>query len=108
MIELARSFTARDVITVLQSLFAVWVAPEHLCSDDGPEFVAKEIQERLARASVHAVHPEGKPVGAWLRGELQRKAPRRVARPGAIPEPARGSGRSRPAADGIRSRVFTR
>ncbi|MFM8577922.1 MAG: peroxidase family protein [Planctomycetaceae bacterium] len=29
----------------------------------------------------HALHPEGKPVGERLRGELQRQAPRRTARP---------------------------
>ena len=51
-IEVARSFTARDVIMTLQYLFAVRGAPEHLRSDNGPEFVAKEIQEWLARACV--------------------------------------------------------
>ena len=43
-IEVARSFTTRDVIMTLQYLFAVRGAPEHLRSDNGPEFVAKEIQ----------------------------------------------------------------
>ena len=44
-IEVARSFTARGVIMTLQYLFAMRGAPEHLRSDNGPEFVAKEIQE---------------------------------------------------------------
>jgi len=48
----ARSFTARDVIMTLQYLFAVRGAQEHLRSDNGPEFVAKEIQAWLARACV--------------------------------------------------------
>ena len=42
-IEVGRSFTARDVIMTLQYLFAVRGAPEYLRSDNGPEFVAKEV-----------------------------------------------------------------
>ena len=34
-IEVARSFTARDVIMTLQYLFAVRGAPEHLRSETG-------------------------------------------------------------------------
>ena len=52
---MARSFTARDVIKTLQYLFAVRGAPEHLRSHNGPEFVAKEIQEWLARACVRTL-----------------------------------------------------
>jgi putative transposase len=55
-IEVARSFTARDVIMTLQYVFAVRGAPEHLRSDNGPEFVAKEIQEWLARACVRTLY----------------------------------------------------
>ena len=55
-IEVARSFTACDVIMTLQYLFAVRGAPEHLRSDIGPEFVAKEIQEWLARACVRTLY----------------------------------------------------
>jgi transposase InsO family protein len=55
-IEVARSFTARDVTMTLQYLFAVRGAPEHLRSDNGPEFVAKEIPEWLARARVRTLY----------------------------------------------------
>jgi putative transposase len=51
-IEVARSFASRDVMMTLQYLFAVRGAPEHLRSDNGPEFVAKKIQEWLARSCV--------------------------------------------------------
>jgi len=54
-IEVGRSFTARDVIMTLQYLFAVRGAPEYLRSDNGPEFVAKEVQEWLARACVRTL-----------------------------------------------------
>jgi len=50
-IEVGRSFTARDVILTLQYLFAVRGAPEHIRSDNGPEFVAREIQDWLGRAA---------------------------------------------------------
>jgi putative transposase len=38
-----------------KELFAVRGAPEHLRSDNGPEFVAKEIQAWLARACVRTL-----------------------------------------------------
>jgi len=40
-IEVGRSFTAQDVIGVLQYLFAIRGTPQHIRSDNGPEFVAK-------------------------------------------------------------------
>ena len=51
-IEVGRTFTARNVILTLQYLFAVRRAPEHVRSDNGPEFVAKEIRRWLDRACV--------------------------------------------------------
>ena len=44
-IEVARSFTARQVVEVLRYLFAVRGAPKCLRSDNGPEFVAKEVRK---------------------------------------------------------------
>ena len=55
-IEVARSFAARDVILTLQYLFAVRGAPEHVRSDNGPEFVAKEVQQWLRRAAVRTLY----------------------------------------------------
>ncbi len=55
-IEVARSFTTRDVTMTRKELFAVRGAPEHPRSDNGPEFVAKEIQEWLARACVRMLY----------------------------------------------------
>ena len=42
-LEVLRSFTAQDVVEVLQYLFAVRGRPEHLRSDNGPEFVAQAV-----------------------------------------------------------------
>jgi putative transposase len=55
-IETGRSFTARDVMLTLQYLFAIRGAPQHIRSDNGPEFVAKEIQRWLDRASVGTLY----------------------------------------------------
>ena len=55
-LEVGRTFTARQVQLTLQYLFAVRGRPEHIRSDNGPEFVAKEIQRWLGRASVGTLH----------------------------------------------------
>jgi transposase InsO family protein len=54
--EVGRTFTARDVMLTLQYLFAVRGAPEHVRSDNGPEFVAKELQRWLQRAAVNTLY----------------------------------------------------
>ncbi|MBI84419.1 MAG: hypothetical protein CMJ81_14590 [Planctomycetaceae bacterium] len=51
-IEVIRSFPARDVIGVLQYLFAVRGTPQHVRSDNGPEFVTKTVRRWLQRADV--------------------------------------------------------
>lgn len=55
-IEVGRTFTAWDVILSLQYLFAVRGAAEHRRSDNGPEFMAKEIQRWLDRAAVGTLY----------------------------------------------------
>ena len=42
-IQVGRPFNAQDVIGVLQYLFAVGGTPEHIRSDNGPEFISKVI-----------------------------------------------------------------
>ena len=54
-IEVSRSFTAWDVIGVLQYLFAVRGTLQHLRSDNGPEFVAKSVRRWLQRADVRTL-----------------------------------------------------
>ena len=54
--EVGRTFTARDVMLTLQYLFAIRGAPEHIRSDNGPEFIAKELQRWLERASVQTLY----------------------------------------------------
>ena len=54
-IEMSRSFTAQDLIGVLQYLFAVRGTPQHLRSDNGPEFVARSVRRSLQRADVRTL-----------------------------------------------------
>ena len=51
-LEVSRSFTAQNVVENLQYLFAVRGRPEHLRSDNGPEFVARSVRRWLAQAEV--------------------------------------------------------
>jgi transposase InsO family protein len=68
-IEVTRSFTAQDVIGVLQYLFAIRGVPEHLRSDNGPEFVAKSVRHWLDRADVETLFvAKGSP---WENGYIE-------------------------------------
>ena len=55
-IDVGRTFTARDVILTLQYLFAVRGAPDYVRSDNGPAFIAQEIQRWLGRAAVGTLY----------------------------------------------------
>ena len=68
-IEPARSFNAVDVKLVLQYLFAVRGAPEHIRSDNGPEFVAKAIQRWLGQAQVRTLYIEK--ASPWENGYVE-------------------------------------
>jgi putative transposase len=68
-IEVARSFTADDVVGVLQYLFAVRGRPTHLRSDNGPEFVAQAVRTWLDRADVQTLFiAKGSP---WENGYVE-------------------------------------
>tara|TARA_B110000495_G_C22949402_1_gene555929 strand:- start:51 stop:905 length:855 start_codon:yes stop_codon:yes gene_type:complete len=68
-IEVSRSFTAREVILALQYLFAVRGAPEHIRSDNGPEFVATRVQKWLAQACVRTLYV--KKASPWENGYVE-------------------------------------
>jgi putative transposase len=68
-IEIAWSFTARQVVDVLGYLFAVRGVPEHLRSDNGPEFVARAVTRWLYRAGVKTLFiAKGSP---WENGYVE-------------------------------------
>ena len=68
-IEVARSIKSRDVIDVLEYLFAVRGVPGHLRSDNGSEFIADAIKKWLAVESVGTLYIEsGQP---WENGYIE-------------------------------------
>jgi len=68
-IEVAWSFTAHRVVEVLQYLFGVRGAPEHIRSDNGPEFVAQAVTRWLDQAAVQTLFvAKGSP---WENGYVE-------------------------------------
>ncbi len=68
-IEVAWSWTARRVVDVLGYLFAIRGIPEHLRSDNGPEFVARAVTRWLHRAGVKTLFiAKGSP---WENGYVE-------------------------------------
>jgi putative transposase len=68
-LEVSRSFTAENVVENLQYLFAVRGRPEHLRSDNGPEFVARAVRRWLDQAAVKTLFiAKGSP---WENGYVE-------------------------------------
>ncbi len=62
-------FTSRDVRLTLQYLFADRGAPEHIRSDNGPEFIAIELQRWLERAAVRTLDIQK--ASPWENGDVE-------------------------------------
>ena len=68
-IRVARKLKAIDVIDVLSDLFILHGVPAHIRSDNGPEFVAKAVQEWIAVAGAKTAYIErGSP---WENGYIE-------------------------------------
>ncbi len=65
-IVVARMLTADDVLATLTDLFLTRGCPNHLRSDNGPEFCAKVVREWLAWLEVHTLFIE--PRSPWENG----------------------------------------
>jgi len=61
-----RSITSEDVLETLSELFAMRGVPQHIRSDNGPEFVAKAIGRWLGQLDVQALYI--KPGSPWENG----------------------------------------
>jgi putative transposase len=62
----ARNITSRDVIEQLYELFILRGVPEHIRSDNGPEFTAKAIRQWLSNIGVKTLYIE--PGSPWENG----------------------------------------
>jgi transposase InsO family protein len=65
-LEARRSFTSGDVIAVLHELLLVRGSPQHIRSDNGPEFIAKAIRSWMERTAVKTLYIE--PGAPWENG----------------------------------------
>jgi transposase InsO family protein len=65
-LEVGRSFRAVDVLDVLRELLVIRGVPEHIRSDNGPEFIAHAIRRFLAAAEVGTLYIE--PGAPWQNG----------------------------------------
>lgn len=65
-LRVARSIKAQDAIDVLAEVFAMHGIPEHLRSDNGPEFIATAMRDWLQQVNVGALYIE--PGSPWENG----------------------------------------
>lgn len=65
-IKVARGITSEDAIDTLAELFSMYGVPKRLRSDNGPEFIAKAIQDWLNQIGVEVLYIE--PGSPWQNG----------------------------------------
>ena len=68
-IRIDRKLKSVDVINVLTDLFILRGVPEHLRSDNGPEFVAKAVQEWIAAVGAKTAYIT--PGSPWENGFIE-------------------------------------
>jgi putative transposase len=68
-IDVARRLTSDDVLERLSDLFVRRGAPEHIRSDNGPEFTAKAVKEWLGRVGATTLYIE--PGSPWENGYIE-------------------------------------
>ena len=65
----AWSIRAIDVITVFEGAIARYGAPEHIRSDNGPEFIANAVQEWLRKTAIKTLYIT--PGSPWENGHIE-------------------------------------
>ncbi len=68
-IRAARSIRSADVIEVLAELMVFRGVPDHIRSDNGPEFTARAVREWLGRAGARTLYIE--PGSPWENGYIE-------------------------------------
>ncbi len=76
-LRVARRLGSLQVIDTLADVMLVRGIPEHIRSDNGPEFIAEELRKWLGKVGTkNVVHRAGESVGERVLREFQRKAAR--------------------------------
>ncbi len=65
----ARSIRGTDVVDTLLDLFKVYGLPEHIRSDNGPEFISKEVRRSLKDLGVSSLYIQ--PASPWENGYVE-------------------------------------
>ncbi len=68
-LEVSRTFKASDVIGVLADLFVIRGLPQQIRSDNGPEFVAKAVQEWITAVGARTAYIA--PGSPWENGFIE-------------------------------------
>lgn len=68
-IKVKRKLNSKDVMDVLSWLFLTKGVPKHIRSDNGPEFIAKELRKWLERINVQTQYIE--PGSPWENGYVE-------------------------------------
>lgn len=68
-IDVRRSFKSEDVLARLAELFILKGTPDYIRSDNGPEFIAKELRDWLLRVDVNTLYIE--PGSPWENGYIE-------------------------------------
>jgi transposase InsO family protein len=68
-IDVRRSFTSEDVLARLAELFILQGTPDYIRSDNGPEFIAKDLRGWLNRLGVNTLFIE--PGSPWENGYIE-------------------------------------
>ncbi len=72
-IRVARKLKAIDVIDVLSDLFILRGVPGHIRSDNGPEFIAKAVQEWISAVGAKTAYIA--PGSPWENGYVESSMP---------------------------------
>ena len=65
-LDMSRSYRSEDIINRLSELFVMYGTPDYIRSDNGPEFIAKAIQQWLKQLDVKTLYVE--PGSPWENG----------------------------------------
>ena len=68
-IEVARKFKGKDVVAILQELFAIRGRPKFIRSDNGPEFASEAVKKWLEASRVETLFIE--PGSPWENGYIE-------------------------------------
>lgn len=68
-IKIKRRLNSNDVMDVLSELFLIHGAPDHIRSDNGPEFIANALRKWLERLKVKTLYIE--PGSPWENGYIE-------------------------------------